>query len=82
MNKWKWLFLSLLVINLAFFIVVMGLALQPSKKLESFISKAKWEESVSLSLIVESQDLNVLINQYLQKEFNDHSLNYEIRLTD
>lgn len=82
MKKWKWFFFSLLVINVFFLIIVTSLALYPSKERKYSISQVRLEENVSLGIITEKEDLNVLINKYLQKEFNNQPLNYEVRLTD
>ncbi|KKI92429.1 hypothetical protein WQ54_09690 [Bacillus sp. SA1-12] len=82
MKKWKWLFFSLLIINVFFLIVATIMALMPSREREYSISQDIWEERELLGIITEKEDLNVLINNYLQKEFNNYTLNYEIRLTD
>lgn len=82
MKKWKWLFFSLLAINLVFFIIMTGLALQPSKEKERYTRQTIGEKNVSLGIVAKKEDLNVLINKYLQKEFNHQPLNYEIRLSN
>ncbi|MFC3885232.1 YpmS family protein [Bacillus songklensis] len=82
MNKWKWLFIGLLAINLLFLLVIGSLALQPSKGNEPSIYAKGLKEDVSLGVIAKKKDLNVLINEYLQKEFNNQPLNYVVRLTD
>ncbi|HWO98263.1 MAG TPA: YpmS family protein [Bacillus sp. (in: firmicutes)] len=82
MKKWKWLFFSLLVINLIFLIIMAGLALQPSTERELSTRQVKEEKNVSLGIIAKKEDLNVLINKYLQKEFHHQPLNYEVRLTN
>jgi uncharacterized protein YpmS len=82
MNKWKWLFIGLLAINFLFLVIVGSLALQPSKGNESSMNAEGLKEDVSLSIIAKKEDLNALINKYLQKEFHHQPLNYEVRLTD
>ncbi|MBZ5753907.1 YpmS family protein [Metabacillus rhizolycopersici] len=82
MKKWKCLFFSLLLINVVFLIIGTVLALQPSKEREYSILQKEWKESESLSIFVKKEDINVLINKYLQTKINDLPLNLEVRLTD
>jgi uncharacterized protein YpmS len=81
MKKWKWLFISLLAINVIFLIVTAGLALQPSQEKELSLQETAGKQNVSLGITAKKEDLNIIINEYLRKEFKQ-PLNYEIRLTD
>lgn len=81
-KKWKCLFFSLLLINVLYLIIGTVLAIKPSKEKEYSILQKEWEESESLGIIVKKEDLNVLINKYLQTKINNHPLNLEVRLTD
>lgn len=80
-NKWKRGFYLLLGFDLLIVIILFFLILSPAKN-----EKMNWKESnnndVSFQVQSNKSDLNLLINQYLQKEAADSPIGYQVHLRD
>ncbi|WP_010283858.1 YpmS family protein [Bacillus timonensis] len=80
-NKWKFLFLTLLAINLVCVLVFFGLLFVPNKEVapkEKMVSR----DDVNLSVETNKDDLTRVINNFLKKEAKDNPLNYKVLLTE
>ncbi|MGX6442448.1 YpmS family protein [Neobacillus sp. K501] len=80
-NKWKRGFFLLLGFDLFIVIILLFLILSPAEN-----EKMNWKESnnndVSFQVQSNKSDLNLLINQYLQKEAADSPIGYQVHLRD
>jgi uncharacterized protein YpmS len=81
MKKWKWLFFSLLGVNIVVLLYLVFNIFQPMKN--SFMSNHfKEHEYVELSIHTNKEHLNQLVNQYIKKELGKKKLQYEIIFDD
>jgi uncharacterized protein YpmS len=81
MKKWKWLFFSLLGVNIVVLLYLVFNIFQPMK--DSFMSNHfKEHEYVELSIHTNKEHLNQLVNQYIKKELGKKKLQYEIIFDD
>jgi uncharacterized protein YpmS len=80
-NKWKRGFFLLLGLDLLIVIILLFLILSPAEN-----EKMNWKEmknnNVSFQVQSNKSDLNLLINQYLQKEASDSPIGYQVHLRD
>ncbi|TYR81168.1 DUF2140 family protein [Priestia megaterium] len=81
MKKWKVLFLGLLSLNIILAIVIISFIFQPVEDVNPSPSK-EVKGDAELTILAKKEDLNVLIDKYLKREFKDQPLNYDITLTD
>ncbi len=79
-NKWKIGFLVLLGINLLFAIIMLSLLMFPSGGPQTSKLKPHIGEHVSFHVKSNKNDLNKLINHYLEEEAADSSIDYRIIL--
>lgn len=79
-NKWKIGFLVLLGINLLFAIIMLSLVMFPSGGPQTSKLKPPIGEHVSFHVKSNKNDLNKLINHYLEEEAADSSIDYRIIL--
>ncbi|MEH7500483.1 YpmS family protein [Neobacillus drentensis] len=79
-NKWKIGFLVLLGINLLFAIIMLSLLMFPSGGPQTSKLKSHIGEHVSFHVKSNKNDLNKLINHYLEEEAADSSIDYRIIL--
>jgi uncharacterized protein YpmS len=80
-NKWKFLFLTLLAVNLVCVLIFFGLLFAPNKEVapkENVVSS----NDVNLSVETNKEDLTRVINNFLKKEAKDNPLNYKVLLTE
>ncbi|MEW4284796.1 YpmS family protein [Priestia koreensis] len=82
MKKWKRLFLGLLTLNIVIVLVVIVLIFQPADNQPFPSGNQPQKKQVELTILAKKKDLNALIDKYLQKEFHNEELNYNVRLTD
>lgn len=80
-NKWKFLFLSLLVINLACVLVFVGLLFAPADELAQKKNEVS-KDYVNLSVETNKADLTKVINSFLKKEAKSTPLQYKVLLTE
>jgi uncharacterized protein YpmS len=77
MKKWKWLFFSLLGVNIIVLLYFAINIFQPMK--DSFMTNNfKEQEYVELSIHTNKEHLNKLVNHYIKKELGRKKLDYEI----
>ena len=81
-NKWKIGFLVLLGINLLFAIIILSLVMVPSEGPQTSKLKRPIDEHVSFHVKSNKNDLNKLINHYLNEEVADSSIDYRVLLGD
>ncbi|WP_223593251.1 YpmS family protein [Neobacillus bataviensis] len=81
-NKWKIGFLLLLGINLLCAIIVLSLIMIPPDEKENGKLKGPSEDYVSFEVNSNKNDLNRLINHYLQEEAADSKIDYRVVLGD
>jgi len=81
-NKWKIGFLVLLGINLLFAIIILSLVMVPSEGSQTSKLKRPIDEHVSFHVKSNKNDLNKLINHYLNEEVADSSIDYRVLLGD
>ncbi|MED3563648.1 YpmS family protein [Bacillus xiapuensis] len=79
-NKWRRGFLLLLGIDLLVVIIILGLLLSPSSQKMNSLEKGQNGEFVSFRIRSNKQDLNRLINHYLQKETAGSPIAYQVLL--
>lgn len=80
-NKWKFLFLTLLALNLVCVLIFFGLLFAPNKEVapkENVVST----DHVNLSVETNKEDLTRVINNFLKKEAKDNPLKYKVLLTE
>ncbi|KOO50798.1 YpmS family protein [Priestia koreensis] len=82
MKKWKRLFWGLLTLNIVIVLVVIVLIFQPADNQPFPSGNQPQKKQVELTILAKKKDLNALIDKYLQKEFHNEELNYNVRLTD
>ncbi|MCM3003415.1 YpmS family protein [Priestia koreensis] len=82
MKKWKRLFWGLLTLNIVIVLVVIVLIFQPADNQPFPSGNQPQKNQVELTILAKKKDLNALIDKYLQKEFHNEELNYNVRLTD
>jgi len=82
MKKWKRLFWGLLTLNIVIVLVVIVLIFQPANNQPFPSGNQPQKKQVELTILAKKKDLNALIDKYLQKEFHNEELNYNVRLTD
>lgn len=80
-NKWKFLFLLLLVINLACVLVFVGLLFAPADELAQKKNEVS-KDYVNLSVETNKADLTKVINSFLKKEAKSTPLQYKVLLTE
>jgi|SRR5690606_18922409 len=80
-NKWKFLFLSLLVINLACVLVFVGLLFAPADEIAQKKNEVS-KDYVNLSVETNKADLTRVINNFLKKEAKSTPLQYKVLLTE
>ena len=80
-NKWKFLFLTLLALNLVCVLIFLGLLFAPNKEV-SPKEKVISTNHVNLSVETNKEDLTRVINNFLKKEAKDNPLNYKVLLTE
>ncbi len=80
-NKWKFLFLTLLALNLVCVLIFLGLLFSPNKEV-SPKEKVISTNHVNLSVETNKEDLTRVINNFLKKEAKDNPLNYKVLLTE
>lgn len=80
-NKWKFLFLLLLVINLACVLVFVGLLFAPADELAQKKNEVS-KDYVNLSVETNKADLTRVINNFLKKEAKSTPLQYKVLLTE
>ncbi|MEH7075432.1 YpmS family protein [Neobacillus drentensis] len=81
-NKWKIGFLALLGINLLFAIIILSLVMFPAKGPQTSKLKGPMGEHVSFHVKSNKNDLNKLVNHYLEEEAVDSSIDYRVLLGD
>ncbi|MFP7297978.1 YpmS family protein [Neobacillus niacini] len=80
-NKWKTGFFLIAGLNLLIVIILLSLIFVPADE-KGTIQKTPDEKSVSFQVKSNKADLNVLINQYIQKEAADSPIDYSVQLRD
>ncbi|WP_453995667.1 YpmS family protein [Bacillus nitroreducens] len=80
-NKWKFLFLSLLVINLTCVLVFVGLLFAPADEITQKKNEVS-KDYVNLSVETNKADLTRVINNFLKKEAKSTPLQYKVLLTE
>lgn len=80
-NKWKFLFLALLALNLLCVLIFFGLLLAPNKEV-ALKENVDSTDKVNLSVETNKEDLTRVINSFLKKEAKDNPLNYKVLLTE
>ncbi|WP_099351569.1 YpmS family protein [Fredinandcohnia onubensis] len=80
-NKWKFLFLALLALNLLCVLIFFGLLFAPNKEV-ALKENVDSTDKVNLSVETNKEDLTRVINSFLKKEAKDNPLNYKVLLTE
>ena len=81
-NKWKIGFLTLLGIILLLAIIIISLILNPSADEQNIDTKELEGEHVSFHVQSNKNDLNKLINHYLQEEALNSPIEYQVLLDE
>lgn len=82
-NKWKTGFFLLLGLNLFIVIILSSLIMIPADDDKGNRKQpAPNNKNVSFEVISNKSDLNVLINQYINKEAADSPIDYSVQLQD
>lgn len=81
-NKWKGLFLGLLAINLIAVCVLIYWTTRPIKDEESLNKLATNDEKVEIPFTSNKEDLNRIINYYIEEESSDSPIKYEVLLKE
>ena len=79
---WKSLFFTLLAVNLVIAGVLFYWATRPIKDTESLERLNENKEMVSIPFTSNKEDLNRVINHYIDEESADSPIDYEVLLTD
>ena len=79
-NKWKIGFLVLLGINLLFAVIILSLVMFPSEGPQTSKLTGSIGDHVSFHVKSNKNDLNKLINHYLQEEAADSPIDYRVLL--
>jgi uncharacterized protein YpmS len=80
-NKWKSAFFLLLGLVLSIFVVFIGLILWPAGQ-EELPKEKNVEKTVPFHVITNKEDLNKVINSYIQKDKGDTPIDYYVKLRD
>ncbi|MDF2854518.1 MAG: hypothetical protein K0Q87_369 [Neobacillus sp.] len=80
-NKWKSGFLLLLGVNLLIIISLFIMLIMPVNQKEIKHTELKGDH-VAFEVKSNKEDLNKLINQYMEKEIADSPINYQVQLRD
>ncbi|OCA83462.1 DUF2140 family protein [Pradoshia sp. D12] len=81
-NKWKGLFLGLLAINLIAACILIYWTTRPIKDEESLNKLATNDEKVEIPFTSNKEDLNRIINYYIEEESSDSPIKYEVLLKE
>jgi uncharacterized protein YpmS len=81
-NKWKRLFFLLLGINIAVFAVIFTLISLPSDDDKPEMGRVDDGEDVKFVIHTNKEDLNKVINHYLEKEGLTGSIDYKVLLRE
>ena len=81
-NKWKGLFFGLLAINLIAAFILIYWATRPIKDEESLKKLATNDEKVEIPFTSNKEDLNRIINYYIEEESSDSPIKYEVLLKE
>lgn len=81
-NKWKIGFLVLLGINLLFAVIILSLVMFPSEGPQTSKLTGPISDHVSFHVKSNKNDLNKLINHYLEEEAADSPIDYRVLLGD
>ena len=81
-NKWKGLFFGLLAINLIAACILIYWATRPIKDEESLNKLATNDEKVEIPFTSNKEDLNRIINYYIEEESSDSPIKYEVLLKE
>lgn len=81
-NKWKLLFFGLLTINLIAACILIYWTTRPIKDDESLNKLAENKETVEIPFTSNKEDLNRIINHYIEEESSDSPIKYEVLLKD
>ena len=81
-NKWKGLFLGLLAINLIAACILIYWATRPIKDEDSLNKLATNDEKVEIPFTSNKEDLNRIINYYIEEESSDSPIKYEVLLKE
>ncbi|WP_409298231.1 YpmS family protein [Peribacillus sp. SCS-26] len=79
-KKWKVLFFALLGFNVIVLLALIILANLPAKSIKG-LDRYPEKENVGFDIHTNKEDLNILINKYLQKELSG-GIDYEVLLKD
>jgi uncharacterized protein YpmS len=79
-NKWKLSFFTLLGIDILIIIIIMFLVLTPANHQDLSNKKEPAGDYVPFHVQTNKEDLNKLINYYLNKQAGNTPVNYEVRL--
>lgn len=81
-NKWKGLFLGLLAINLIAACILIYWTTRPIKDEESLNKLSTNDEKVEIPFTSSKEDLNRIINYYIEEESSDSPIKYEVLLKE
>lgn len=81
-NKWKTGFLLLVGLNLLSALILLLLILIPSTDEENIQLKEPSSDNVAFQVQTNKNDLNRLINHYLEKEADGSPIEYQVHLRD
>lgn len=82
-DRWKWLFFGLLTLNIIVFIVMLGFILWPVSEAEiPPVTKPQPHESSEFVVRTTKQNLNDLINAYLDKFLEHTQHDYSVSLEE
>lgn len=81
-NKWKGLFLGLLAINLIAACILIYWTTRPIKDEDSLNKLATNDEKVEIPFTSNKEDLNRIINYYIEEESSDSPIKYEVLLKE
>lgn len=81
-NKWKTAFFVLLGLVLAVIVTIFIMAMVPPDGMKKDQAEVKDGEMVGFLIRTNKDDVNKLINHYLQKEVADTPVNYQVQVND
>ncbi|WP_053366855.1 YpmS family protein [Bacillus sp. FJAT-27245] len=81
-NRWRTAFFVLLGLVLAALVTIFILATVPPDGMKKEQTKVKEGETVSFLIRTNRDDVNKLINHYLEKEVADTPVDYQVRVND
>jgi len=79
--NWKYYFLGLVTINVLVILVILIAVLLPGEIPERHTNE-KESEQIDITIETNKQNLNKLINSYLQNELKNQPLEYKVLLTE